>query len=108
MARRRQAPEGLPRLPTGKAGGIALMASLAMTIALLVLGGAAYVVTRLAPSDQPRVAFLVVAHDAPTLHSAALLLDAIYDPEHHYFVHVDEEVRVAHGPQRRSRRWRPY
>ena len=57
MARRRQAPEGLPRLPTGKAGGIALMASLAVTIALLVLGGAAYVVMRLAPEDQPRVAF---------------------------------------------------
>ena len=94
MARKRQtAPEGLPRLPTGKAGGIALMASLAMTIALLVLGGAAYVVTRLAPEDQPRVAFLVVAHDAPTLHSAALLLDAIYDPEHHYFVHVDKKYK---------------
>ena len=69
------------------------MASLAMTIALLVLGGAAYVVTRLAPEDQPRVAFLVVAHDAPTLHSASLLLDAIYDPEHHYFVHVDKKYK---------------
>ena len=62
MPRRRQAPEGLPRLPTGKAGGVALMASLAMAIALLVLGGAAYVVASLAPSDHPRVAFLVVAH----------------------------------------------
>ena len=93
MPRRRQAPEGLPRLPTGKAGGVALMASLAMAIALLVLGGAAYVVASLAPSDHPRVAFLVVAHDAPTLHSAALLLDAIYDPEHHYFVHVDKKYK---------------
>ena len=65
MARRRQAPEGLPRLPTGKAGGVALVASLAMAVALLVLGGAAYVVARLVPEDRPRVAFLVVAHDAP-------------------------------------------
>ena len=56
------------------------MASLAMTVPLLVLGGAAYVVTRLAPSDQPRVAFLVVAHDAPTLHSAALLLRNLLVP----------------------------
>ena len=89
MARKRQtAPEGLP-LPTGRAGGVALMASLAMTIALLVLGGAAYVVTRLAPEDRPSP--LVVAPRPPTLHSAALSgCDRSGAP---LFVHVDKKYK---------------
>jgi hypothetical protein len=94
MVRKRQAPADLPRIPTGKAGGIALMAGAATVIALLVLGGAAWLATSLgAAHAHPRVAFLVVAHDAPTLSSAARLLDAIYDPENLYFVHVDKKFQ---------------
>ncbi|KAH8071372.1 ATP binding protein [Aureococcus anophagefferens] len=40
-------------------------------------------------AELPKIAYLIVAHDEATLRSASLLLDAIYDPENLYLVHVD-------------------
>ena len=47
--------------------------------------------------DLPPIAYLVVAHDAATLEAAALLVDAIYDEDNLYLVHVDAKHRWPGG-----------
>ena len=58
-------------------------------IVALALAAAAWRRCHAAEAPLPKIAFLIVAHDDETMESAARLLDAIYDEENLYLVHVD-------------------
>lgn len=58
-------------------------------IVALALAAAAWRRCYAAEAPLPKIAFLIVAHDDETMESAARLLDAIYDEENLYLVHVD-------------------
>jgi len=63
---------------------------------VLAFCAAAAAVVNAAPL--PRVAFLIVAHDETSLDAAAKLLDAIYDADNLYLVHVDRKHRFKGSP----------